>query len=398
MSKIKVIDALCGQGKSKALINYINSCKDTGKKFMYVTPFLSETERIKSECSSLDFKTPESKGSKIFSLKSLLSKQKNIVTTHSLFKKFDEETIDIAKLGDYTLVLDEVADVIEIPNISKYDLDTLLEKYVIVRENGQLEWVATEYRGEFAYYKKQCEFGSLYLYSSNFKQAPTLLWFFPVSIFKAFKEVYILTYLFDAQIQKYYYNYHCLDFEHLYVKDFKTTKEPQEYDWSEIKNLIHICDNKKLNTIGDDTGSLSLAWFQRNKNNVVMQTLKNNTYNYFRNISATSSDSNLWTTFKEYKTSLRGKGYTKGFASLSMRATNMYSDKTTVAYLANRYMNPMIKNFFMSKGIKIDEDTYALSELIQFLFRSQIRTGNPINVYIPSSRMRNLLKSWIEQE
>ena len=75
----------------------------------------------------------------------------------------------------------------------------------------------------------------------------------------------------------------------------------------------------------------------------------------------------------------------------------MYSDKATVAYLANRYMNPMIKNFFVSKGIKIDEDNYALSELIQFLFRSQIRTGNPINVYIPSSRMRNLLKSWIEQ-
>ena len=47
MSKIKVIDALCGQGKSKALINYINSCKDTGKKFMYVTPFvITESLRV----------------------------------------------------------------------------------------------------------------------------------------------------------------------------------------------------------------------------------------------------------------------------------------------------------------------------------------------------------------
>lgn len=398
MSKIKVIDALCGQGKSKALINYINSCKDTNKKFMYVTPFLSETERIKTECSSLDFKTPESKGSKMFSLKSLLSKQKNIVTTHSLFKRFDEETIDIAMLSNYTLVLDEVADVIEIPNISKYDLDTLLEKYVIVHEDGKLEWVATEYQGEFAYYKKQCELGGLYLYSPKSKQTPVLLWFFPVSIFRAFKEVYILTYLFDAQIQKYYYDYHCLDYEHLYVKDFHITRELQKYNWSKTKSLINVCDNKKLNSIGDDTGSLSLAWFQRNKDNVVVQTLKNDTYNYFRNISATSSDKNLWTTFKEYKSNLRGKGYTKGFASLSMRATNLYSDKESIAYLANRYMNPLIKNFFVSKGIKIDEDKYALSELIQFLFRSQIRNDSPVNIYIPSSRMRNLLKSWIEQE
>ena len=34
------------------------------------------------------------------------------------------------------------------------------------------------------------------------------------------------------------------------------------------------------------------------------------------------------------------------------------------------------------KGVNIDEETWALSELIQWLFRSAIREENEINIYI----------------
>ena len=49
------------------------------------------------------------------------------------------------------------------------------------------------------------------------------------------------------------------------------------------------------------------------------------------------------------------------------------------------------------KGVNIDEETWALSELIQWLFRSAIREENEINIYIPSKRMRNLLQEWLEK-
>lgn len=35
-----------------------------------------------------------------------------------------------------------------------------------------------------------------------------LLWEFPIDIFRYFKEVYILTYLFDGQIQKYFFDFY----------------------------------------------------------------------------------------------------------------------------------------------------------------------------------------------
>ena len=55
----------------------------------------------------------------------------------------------------------------------------------------------------------------------------------------------------------------------------------------------------------------------------------------------------------------------------------------------------MIKQFFIDKGVTIDEDTWALSELLQWIFRSAIREHKKINIYIPSERMRNLFLEWL---
>ena len=46
--------------------------------------------------------------------------------------------------------------------------------------------------------------------------------------------------------------------------------------------------------------------------------------------------------------------------------------------------------------IEIDEDGFALSELLQWIWRSQIRQGKPIILYIPSKRMRELLEDFLD--
>ena len=78
---------------------------------------------------------------------------------------------------------------------------------------------------------------------------------------------------------------------------------------------------------------------------------------------------------KDYKDKISGKGYAKGYIPSNMRASNEYRDRTAVAYLVNKYFNPFIKNFFVSNGIEVDEDGYAISEMLQFLWRSGIREG-----------------------
>ena len=61
------------------------------------------------------------------------------------------------------------------------------------------------------------------------------------------------------------------------------------------------------------------------------------------------------------------------------------------------YFKRKIKQFFIDKGVSVDEDTWALSELIQWVFRSAIRENNNINIYIPSERMRNLFIEWLNK-
>ena len=81
-----------------------------------------------------------------------------------------------------------------------------------------------------------------------------------------------------------------------------------------------------------------------------------------------------------------------------MRATNDYINTYVVAYMINVFLNPIILQFFKARDVTINQDKYALSEMIQFIYRSAIRNDVDIYVYIPSKRMRNLLEEYIGKQ
>ena len=119
---------------------------------------------------------------------------------------------------------------------------------------------------------------------------------------------------------------------------------------------------------------------------------------FLKNVCKAKTNEIMWTTYKEFKEKLKGKGYTKGFVSLNARATNDFSNKSVLAYTVNRFLNPDIKMFFSYHNIKVDEELFALSELIQWIWRSRIRNEEPIQVYIPSRRMRSLLQQYLDNK
>ena len=61
-------------------------------------------------------------------------------------------------------------------------------------------------------------------------------------------------------------------------------------------------------------------------------------------------------------------------------------------------MNPFEQRFFSTYGVAIDNDGLALSTLLQWIFRSAIRDEKPIDIYIPSSRLRILLNRYLNGE
>ena len=404
--KCYIVDAICGAGKTTAVINMINE-SDEEQKYLYITPFLDEVKRIKESCPQKHFKTPkfENGGTKLDSIKKLLAKGENIVSTHALFQKFDNAVMEIIRLNNYTLVMDEVAQVVDDFPITQYDYDNLTNTYVDIEEDTkQLVWRKEykDYKGEFDNYKRLCELGSLVHYGGEKK---LMVWLFPIKCFNAFDNIYILTYMFKSQLQSWYYDYYGLPYEFLSVDgnsldtyhliEYDDNKNYIKYDYSK---LIHILDSEKMNRIGELDYSLSSTWYERNINeDIIIKNLKNNMVNYFKNICPGISKDNIWTTFKEYQYKLKGQGYSKGFIPVNSRATNEYKDRFNIAYPVNRFLNPYVKNFFTSNNIEINEDGWALSEMLQFIWRSAIRDGKEINVYIPSKRMRNLLKAWIEE-
>lgn len=401
MEKVTIVDAPCGYGKSTWAINYMND--NMFERFIYITPFLDELKRVIKSCDRRKFKQPNErlgKGSKTNHFYKMLDSGVNICSTHSLFKNISKDIIEEIQKQEYILILDEVFDVVENLNVSKHDINMLINEGIIsVDEKSKVHWEKNEYIGKFISLKNPIENGDVYLYSNTM-----ILWTFPASIFKAFKKVYVLTYMFDAQIQRYYYDLNNIKYEYQSVELKGIEEEKRIYeliDYKEIygaeyKELINIYEGK-LNDIGEDEYALSKSWYDKANKKELMKILKNNVVNYYIHIIKSKSAQNLWTTFKDYKTQCQGKGYTKGYLSCNARATNDYKDRNSLAYLCNRYYNPVIKNFFIERGVNIDEDQWALSELVQWIYRSAIREKNPINIYLPSNRMRSLLNEWLSR-
>lgn len=168
-------------------------------------------------------------------------------------------------------------------------------------------------------------------------------------------------------------------------------KEPPKLDY---KNLIHILNNGKMNSIGNNKYALSEKWFRECSDEDICQ-LRKNTNNFIRNIVPKMfnlTESNIIrTTFADYKDSIKNKGYAISFIRIFDYSVS--KNCNAVAYICNNF-NQVIKN----NNITLSNDEYALLSLLGFLFNNTaLSNEKEIWIYVPSVRMRSLLKTWINE-
>ncbi len=381
-----------GSGKTTYAINKMN--EDIKNNYIYITPFLNEVKRVKDECVTRKFYDPINYGKgKLESFHNLLKDGKTIISTHALFRMSNDVTRELIKANNYILILDEVCDVIEQIPLKKDDLHSILQYSHI--EDNLLIWDDISYSGRYNDIKAMALNKTIIVVNNTL-----LMWSFPVEIFKSFKECFVMTYMFNCQIQKYYYDMYDLDCEFFTINNERKLIPYNKEDKNikkELKKKIHILENDSINNIGDADYSLSVSWYNKSKNKPLISILKKNLYNYFQNKACAKSDQIIWTTFKDFQRKLSGKGYSKSFLACNARATNDYKERNILAYCINIFLNPLLKQFFNSRNIEVLEDDYALSELLQWIWRSAIREGNDIYIYIPSLRMRNLFIDWLQK-
>ena len=409
---IKVCDAIMGSGKSSAAINYMNEeflSSGGSKKFVYVTPFLSEAARIKENCPLLEFTEPSDKISRCHFRKcehtaELIKNGRNIATTHRSFTKYTQAMLDDIKANGYTLIMDENFDILEKTFVHSGDVKLLVESGYLSEKNGEYALERDDYSGiAFRDFLETMSMrGSAIHQGKDGGMADLYYWLLPPELISSFSDVFVLTYMFKGQSLYNFFKIYDFDFEYIGVKKDENGVyrfgKPNEYIpeyVGTIKDKLHIMDNEKLNKIGSGTHALSMSWYQRGGENV--ERMRKNIFNLMHNIwKGVGFKEKMWSSFSTFEHKLGGRGYTKAFLPFNSRATNEYSGCKYLIYAVNIYMNVGDKCFYQSKGIEVSDDLYALSTMVQWIWRSAIRNGEEVYLYLPSRRMRDLLTGWIE--
>lgn len=409
--EIDVIDAPCGYGKTTWAIQYMNQTHiNSNICFIYVTPFLSEVKRVKEAVDNRKLYEPIGEGkTKLEDVHNLIKLRRDIVTTHEMFKKFNKETFELLQDNLYILILDEVVEVVSPIKLSNKDDLTLLYQSGVIKNEfnkyGQeiIVWDEKYANLDSRYndVRTKTNTGNVCAYDNK-----NAFWQMPLEQFESFHCVFIMTNFFKGQIIKTYFDMFNVKYKYFSIKKDGNVYEPIPYidrelvDKNKLKELIYIYSGKH-NDIGERRNAFSKADYKR-LNSEKYKELCNKVRNVLMNVLKAKASDTIWTCLKGENDfilkKMKIKDYKSSFISVTERATNQYSDKTNLAYLSNRFLNPMTKKYFQKYGVSIDEETWALSELIQWVWRSAIRNGQPINLYIPSKRMRDLLVQYLNSE
>ena len=424
---IKVCDALMGSGKSTAAIQYMRDNPDT--KFLYLAPYLQETERIVNACPELHFWTPQyfktDRGnSKTDHAYVLLKQKKNVASTHQALMYYTPEMLEILKENDYTVIIDEAVNVLEPVNtkgnklnhkynmqISTSDVNLLVNGgYIKETSPGEYHLTGVDY-SEVVYKPilKKMESVPLIRLDNSDKgnNYDPWKWMFPTGLFENANTIFILTYLFDGSEMQQYLKIHNLDYVYIGVehpdKDtYRFTSDVGTYPQyvSELKDMIHICTQGKMNELGEDWYAMSENWYKQEKNRDKVERQKEKAATYFKNYAGGNTKGRkLCASYSELWDDIKGEGFKKKNSMLvfNQRARNDWRDRTALYYPINVFMNPSVSRYYESHGGHLDEEKYALSTLIQWIWRSAIRDGNEIYLYVPPRRMRTLLIDWIDE-
>lgn len=424
MTEFVIYDALCGSGKTTRVKEYL--LNNANEKFIYISPFLKESYKVAgilfdeegdevvpkisdltgsieydqdNPVSGLKFKYPDRKkgrGSKETSLSYLMSKGYNITSTHQLFTHMSVNSL--VNANEYTLIIDEALSVYEESNvIGKSEVKKLIdigilfldEDGITLRFDRDKFGVDSDYDGDkvegtaYESLATMCDLSQLLLIDGK-----TIVWEMSADMLRKFKKVIICTYLFEGQLFASYLKKHGIEYNVI-----RFGKKPED-----VKHLFNVLDDIHLNSIGADDTALSKSFFEKQSTkNTARETCRKHLNTVMRKWKA-KTNNRLYTCFKADKTIIGDGRYNKNWLPFNCRATNDYRTVENVAYLVNVFPSPLLVKAAYGKETEFDDDVHALGELLQFLYRGCLRESLPMNIYLPSSRMRKLLFKWLEGE
>lgn len=423
---IEIVDAMCGTGKTHMIVQWMK--KHPEKRYLYISPMKEEVEnRIPKEAGELDFKYPEvtevhkTKGD---SLLSLLSEGHNVAFTHSLYTRMTKQHINYVRDFGYTLIIDEELTLIEPLAMASerdkgYTEDDIRYLYrdgkITVDENdfGRVKWNWTGYgkNGQYSDLKSMCDLAMVYSTKSlvegtkdTFKMG-SLVVELPISLIEVAERCIAISYLFKTSVMDMF-----LQMKGINTVPFDMEKEgvSLRFDNNTIKQEVREKINfvSTLSTQKVGRKKLSYSWYENEMTREDADMIAAAIRSVARQCGATSEDV-MWTlpkkrAIKQRKNSLvvspQSYSAKNCYVYCGCRATNEFNERHTLIHALYRHPNVTVKSYLEHYGFKVDIDNFALSEMIQWVWRSRIREKKPINLCILSRRMHILFERWLYTE
>jgi len=424
-----ILDVVMGSGKSMGAIEY-SLLQD--RPMIILVELNTEVDRYLGALEKLaGFTSPkkvaDESGERLRDvLQEQVNQKENIITTHALFESWTQDTLDWIKLHNYTLVVDEVySGVYDNYDIKPQDLQSFMDDgYIECGDDGVLKPTDRPILSKYVDLTNKLATKKCYLFEGG------IIVELNPELFKAFNSIVVLTYMFEGSLLSTFFDRNSIT----YIKKSLDSKGiPTDYtepDGSSYKHLIKFAGSEKQLAPYRHRGNLSKSWLRRSKSVMVKKSDGAKGKSLFTTLKATaatiardwtdsgvSKDCIAWTTNSDYALRLSDSRYdnlptTKkklkrldieskdlNYLSQTMRGTNDYKHKTHLLYMTNMFPNPQIEKFLRVNSDEdapvINQDAFALTACVQWIWRSAIREGEEVEVFIPSKRVRYLLQEWL---
>ena len=431
LKHVEVLDVLMGSGKSYASLRYIEgmALADKQVKWVFCTEFLSEiaTRTVENEQAKHLWRTPEKVGeeTKMDDFINLLEEPnvQLIAITHVLLKQASTNVVVQKLVADngWCLFLDET-----IECISAYGGITYAE-FMWHKDEGRISIDDSAYGrvqwlddSVLDYDTKEMAIGRMLkaqdnLYAHINGKQLSLVTIAPKTMFTMWYRVILSTYQFEDTLMDAYFKMKQIEWKPCtdIVCYRVTTKEDVKKNITMIKKYDKAWYYTPFSSgwYGDKATSDDYAELNntiRNIGNAYGCKGKPELFGYTLPKSALGKQTD--------KRKIQPKGYKhteclvdsdgtvikgsvckkrSGHIPCNARASNEYASKVVMVHAYDRHPHVSVINYLRGVGVQYSKERFALNELLQWLWRSAIRNGEPIHVAILSNRMRTLFLSWL---
>jgi len=398
---INIKDYPCGTGKTTSMIKEFQQ----NKKYLVILPLLSEVKRVIDQSQPILFEQPttdeNAHNTKAESIKELLLTGQNIATTHNMY----ERLVRLAREGlldDYHIIIDEVPDVVKsVSSKTKTSIEEFYLKtgYIELEETGLVrptnkwrrnrEEVSDTLNPKILSY---AETGCLYLLGEHM-----FVWAMPSELLSAGLSITIMTYKAEGSLLASYLNKLSLPY---FVNSSESEERRFKIAAKELISLQDIPSISKLNLShsGQAKGMSQYSYYS--KISGALKNLRSRQLKgvYLDDILVTCKK-DAWFK-KESKAGVFAKDskmFQANWIANTTRGTNDYAHCSHLIYLYDQHVNPVVGRWVNNSSRSFD-DAYALTELIQWVWRSRVRRGEAITLYLPAPRMRRIFLDWLDDD